>query len=113
MLDTLDGQSRYPRLGVTDYAALEELGFDVVNAGIYEAHRDRPLADVLAGFRESHEAMIKRLNEMSDADLARPYASYYADDRPDTDQAIVNWISGNTWEHDADHLVWIRQQFGL
>ncbi len=113
MQDTLNGISRYPRLGVADYAALHDLGYDTINAGIFERNRDRSLADVLAGFRASHQAMIDRLDGMSDADLARPYASYVPEVRPDADEAIVNWIAGNTWEHDTEHREWIKQQFGL
>ncbi len=96
-------------LGVVTVALI---GLLFVDETVFQPRFDEASQSARA-LRESHEAMIKRLNEMSDADLARPYASYYADGRPDADQAIVNWISGNSWEHDADHLVWIRHQFRL
>jgi hypothetical protein len=111
--DLLDGRPRYPRFGLSSPEELHTAGFDVINEWLYEKNKERSLDDVLAGFRESHQGTIDRLQTMSDADLCRPYTSYLAEDRPDGNEAIVNWIEGDSWGHDAEHLGWIREHFGM
>jgi hypothetical protein len=111
--DLLDGKPRYPRFLVSSPEEMRTIDIDVINDRIFQKNRDRSLEDVLAGFRDSHQGTIDRLRAMSDADLARPYTSYVDEDRPDGNEEIVNWIAGNTWEHDAEHRGWIRDHFGV
>ena len=111
--DLLDGKPRFPRFGLSSPEEMHTAGFDTINDGLFQKNKDRSLDDVLAGFRESHQGTIDRLLAMSDADLSRPYTSYLAEDRPDGNEAIVNWIAGDAWEHDAEHRGWIRDHFGV
>lgn len=111
--DLLDGMPRFPRFLVSSAEEMRSVPIDEINDRLFQKNRDRPLEDVLAGFRESHQGTIERLRAMSDADLARPYTSFVSEDRPDGHQAIVNWIAGNAWEHDEEHLGWIRDHFGV
>lgn len=111
--DLLDGKPRYPRFGLSSAEEMHTAGFDDINDRLFQKYQDRSLADVLAGFRESHQGTIDRLLAMSDADLSRPYTSFLAEDRPDGNEAIVNWIAGDSWGHDAEHRGWIRDHFGV
>lgn len=111
--DLLEGRLEYPRLGVADYAELRSITIDGINTRIYEENRDRSLEDVLAGFRQSHEHFVEQVRAMSDADLQRPYRSFVPDERPDGDDPILEWIAADSFEHDEEHLVWIKEHFGL
>ncbi len=111
--DLLDGKPRFPRFGLSSPEEMHTAGFNSINDALFQKDKDRSLEDVLAGFRESHQGTIDRLLAMSDADLARPYTSYLAEDRPDGNEAIVNWIAGDSWGHDAEHRGWIRDHFGV
>jgi uncharacterized protein (TIGR03083 family) len=88
---------------------------DVVNAAIHVRHRDRPLSDVQADYRRSYAELVTTLEALSEEDLYRPYAHYYAGapDSPDVPGAddnrpIVGWIIGNTFGHYAEHMGWIK-----
>jgi hypothetical protein len=111
--DLLDGKPRYPRFGLSSPEEMHTAGFDDINDWLYQKNRDRSLDDVLAGFRESLQGTIDRLRAMSDADLSRPYTSFLDEDRPDGREAIVNWIEGDSWGHDTEHVAWIRDHFGV
>lgn len=111
--DLLEGRLEYPRLGVADYAEFKASTIDGINTRIYEENRFRSLEDVLAGFRQSHERFVERVRAMSDADLQRPYRSFVPDERPDGDDPILDWIAADSYEHDEEHLGWIKEHFGL
>ena len=111
--DLLDGKPRYPRFGLSSPEEMHTAGFDDINDRLFQENKNRSLEDVLSGFRESHQGTIDRLLAMSDDDLARPYTSYLAEDRPDGNEAVVNWIAGDSWAHDAEHRGWIKDHFGV
>ena len=48
---------------------------------------------------------------LSDADLQRPYNQYQPNDPREAsdNRPVVDWVSGNTWEHYAEHISWINQ----
>ena len=111
--DLLDGKPRFPRFLVSSVEEMRSVHIDVINDRILEKNRDRSLEDVVADFRDSLHGTIERLQAMSDADLACPYSSYVAEENPHSHEAIINWIAGNTWEHDVQHRGWIRDHFGV
>lgn len=79
---------------------------DQVNAAIQRQHKDRSLADVLGTLRGGHEQLVAQLQALADEDLRRTYAYYqpgYEGEAP-----IINWVRGNTFEHYADHIPWMR-----
>lgn len=75
-------------------------GEEAVNEMIYERNRERPLADILAFFHESHQQLMAALADLSDGDLQRTY-SHYQPTAPgeDNGRPIVGWVIGNTFEH--------------
>jgi uncharacterized damage-inducible protein DinB len=106
LLALLEGRDRDAALGLPP-ATLEAGNRDVdwVNARIFEQNQEKPLDQVLEEYRASHARVLAAIGRLSDADLLRPYSSFQPgseDERP-----VINWINGDTWEHDDEHLGWI------
>jgi hypothetical protein len=95
----LDGRPEHEALGV-DEATLG-LDEDAQNAAIFARHRDRGVGDVLEAVRTEHARTRARLGAIRDGELA---GGDGAGARP-----VAAWIEGNTWEHYAQHLGWIRE----
>jgi uncharacterized protein (TIGR03083 family) len=100
----LDKQSRHAHMGL-DTETWESRDFDRMNAVIQQLHRDRSWPDVLKAFRDNHERLVKKVESLSDEDLARPYRYYQPDST--MDDPVVNRIAGNTFGHYAEHQPWI------
>jgi hypothetical protein len=54
---------------------------------------------------------MRRLDAMTDADLRRSYNHYQPDDPrdPGDDRPVVEWVAGNTYEHYAEHVGYIKE----
>jgi uncharacterized protein (TIGR03083 family) len=104
LLGLLEGRDRAAAMGVP---GMEEAGADAINSAVFEQHRDEEPAQVLAGFRETHRRLLARLGQLGDDDLLRPYSHF----QPGTDEErpVAGWIAGNTFEHYAEHLSYIRR----
>jgi uncharacterized protein (TIGR03083 family) len=103
LLALLEGRDRAAAMGA---AGMEDGGADTINAAVFEQHRDEAPDNALAGFRETHRRLLERLDELSDEDLSRPYSHFQPgteDERP-----VCGWVAGNTFEHYAEHLSYIR-----
>ncbi|MCW5851654.1 MAG: ClbS/DfsB family four-helix bundle protein [Anaerolineae bacterium] len=114
LLGLLNSVPRHQAMGISEEVYHSDV--DVINRTIYERNTDRPLTDVLADFRQSHEAVLERLARMTDDDLRRPYA-YYLPDEPDDNPSpnpppVLGWIRGNTDEHYEEHIHWIQSLLG-
>jgi len=81
--------------------------YDKINAIIQQRYKDLSWAEVRQRFHESHERLLQQLEALSDADLQRPY-NYYQPESQATDPAI-NRLSGNTFQHYAEHQPWIEK----
>jgi hypothetical protein len=88
-----------------DQATFAALDTDGLNAGLHERTRDWSLADVLAAHQRTHERVLEALAALSDADLRRPVAEFWAD--PTDGRPVLCKIAGNTYEHYAEHRGWI------
>ena len=88
-LASLDGRPRHEALGI-DKATDGEEDTDAINAAIFTRHRHRSPGDVLDALRASHEAMRARVATLWDS-------------------ATLAQVPGNTFEHYAEHLGWIRE----
>ena len=104
----LQGKPRHEGLGVdgTTYATHD---VDAVNHDIFNRNHARPIEDVLADFRQSHEELLAVLAGMTDEDLQKPY-SHYLPDEPgeETDTPVLEWVAGNSYHHYVEHLEVIR-----
>lgn len=107
LLALLNGESRDAALGLPENAH-ETLGTEGINERLATRAAATPLDEVLAEFRASHDDVLARLRELTDADLQRPYADFDPTPGPYSDHPIIGWIDGNTYEHDDEHLLWMQ-----
>jgi hypothetical protein len=106
LLALLDGQDRKKAMGVPN--ASDET--DDINEAAWLLHRDESPEQVLTFSRDTHAALLRRLREMTDADLRRSYNHYQPNDPrdPGDDRPVIDWVGGNTYEHYAEHIGWIK-----
>ncbi len=71
---------------------------DALNEELHQAHKDRPLAEVLEGFHSSYQQVIELVTGMSEADLLDPQR--YAWRRGDP---MWHMVAANTWWHYKEH----------
>jgi uncharacterized protein (TIGR03083 family) len=109
----LQRRPRYAAMGV-DAPTNPTAGTDGINAVIYQRDKDRPLAEVLADFRQAQQALLAALAPLSDADLLKTY-SHYQPDEPGKDSGapILKWVASNTYEHYAEHVAWLVEHAQL
>ena len=76
-----------------------------------DSNRDRTPEESLAYLRATHEAVMKRLSSLTDAELQLSYNHYQPNEPRDDsdDRPAVEWVAGNTWEHYAEHIAWIQR----
>lgn len=105
----LNKRPRHEGLGVSK-DTYQGHDVDAVNQEIYNRNQQRPIEDVLADFRGSHQQLLAVLQKMSDEELRKPY-SHFLPDEPgeETGDPVVEWVAGNTYEHYAEHLEIIRE----
>ncbi|HSF80777.1 MAG TPA: ClbS/DfsB family four-helix bundle protein [Anaerolineales bacterium] len=71
---------------------------DALNENLHQAHKDRPLAEVLAAFKESHQVVLQMMNGLSEADLFD--AQRFAWRRGDP---LWHMVAANTSWHYREH----------
>lgn len=84
---------------------------DAINAAIWSAHKEKSPEEALDFFREAHEKLVNVLGKLSDEDLERAYNHYqpsYPKPSPTGDRPVIDWVSGNTYDHYAEHIGWIN-----
>lgn len=101
----LDKQSRVEQMGVPA-DVWERHDIDEINGTMRELDKDLTLEQVRQRLRDVHERLVAKIETLSDEDLQRPYQFYDAD--VDDDRPVIGWISGNTYDHYAEHKPWIR-----
>ena len=92
----MEGRPAHEGLGL-DEATYRGANIDEINAHLHERARARPLPDVLAAFRRTHERLLVALEALPEAELTRPYQSADAGD------VLADGIAGNTYEHYEEH----------
>ena len=102
----LTGRPRAEGMGVTQEQWVG-LTMDEINDVIHDQGRQRGAAAAPANFRDAHAAMLDALEGLGDADLQRGYTTFDPQDEPD-DRPIIGWIIGDTYDHYAEHLGYIR-----
>ncbi|HEV8636369.1 MAG TPA: maleylpyruvate isomerase N-terminal domain-containing protein [Chloroflexota bacterium] len=107
LLAFLEGRGLAEHFGL-DGATLRDLGTDGLNARLTERDRGRPLADVLAGWRETHRRVLAALER---AELTEPVPD--PDDPGDREPLLGSGVlDGNTYEHYEEHGEAIRRLLG-
>jgi hypothetical protein len=92
------GQGRKP---TTLHFSLESV--DEVNLRWFLESRARPLDLVLKDFHAVRKQTIRRVSELPDAALTDPKHYPWLDD-----QALWEWIAGDSIEHEAEHVEELR-----
>lgn len=100
-LDILDPVEP-PRVPGIPASGIEDTVINQFNAQFYAAHKDLPLDEVLAGFRESYRQLLAEVERMSEARLMSSL-------RDET--RFWQVVAGNTYEHYPEHLSAIRAAF--
>jgi uncharacterized protein (TIGR03083 family) len=77
-----------------------------LNQAIYERHRQRPLAEVLAGFESSFREIFQAVEAMSEEVLFTPGCYAWTNKH-----ALVGWVEANTSSH--YHWAWNGVRKGL
>ena len=103
-LHHLRNQPPHEVMGVDEetFAKTDE---DGLNAILVQRNGGRPVGDVLAELRQSHQQVLADLAPMPFADLTKPR---YADN-PEAG-ALIGWVMGNTYEHYQDRRAAIERQ---
>lgn len=83
--------------GETNIPPESTLDTDEDNALVYAEHRDEPLADVLAGARQSHQELLGLVEALPESALAGTHW-FSSSDAP-----LWESIAGNTYEHYREH----------
>jgi hypothetical protein len=107
LIALFEGADRASAMGV----ASDVEGTDAINATVWSLHRHKTPEQALEYFHDTHAVLIKLLTTMSDSDMQLSYNHYQPNDprAPGEDRPAVDWVAGNTYEHYAEHIGWIRQ----
>jgi hypothetical protein len=104
----LQGKPRHDGLDVAEAVYLTE-DDDLINAAIWQKHKDRPLREVLAALQAGHEELMTAVQPLTDADLQQPYRAYLPDEPGEGDgPPAIKVVYGNSGHHFAEHLAWIE-----
>jgi len=76
---------------------------DEINEHWYQDSRSRTLEIALADFHGVRNQTIRRVEDFNDKDLTDPKAYPWLKDIP-----LWQWIAGDSFEHEAEHAVQIR-----
>ena len=94
----LDDISGHDVLGIS--AELFNWGdLDRVNAGILDVFRDRPWAEIRSEAISAHGAWIDAIDAQPESRLQAPMGKI----------SLIEALPDLTWEHDRDHLIWLKQ----
>ena len=104
LLGLVDGRDRLVAMGLED--PIEE-NTDAINEAILKLHQSDTPDEALGYFRDSHAQLMAALGNLSEADLQKPYSHFQPSD-PDEKRPVIGWVEGNTYQHYAEHIAWIR-----
>lgn len=108
----LRGEDRWAAMGVTPALASNtpeaRLDFDVINEQIAEQHRHRSAAEARALVVDAHRRLAAEIERLSDEQLTWPSKRFATPVIGGGRRAIAEYIVGNTYEHYAEHLPWLR-----
>ncbi|HEX5418050.1 MAG TPA: ClbS/DfsB family four-helix bundle protein [Chloroflexota bacterium] len=113
LIARLERQDFYAAIGVSraEVKAVEASTggsrVDAINAVVQRQSHDRSLADVLADARATHARALAALAPLTDFDLLRTNRTFVPN--APSDDAIVEWILGNTAHHYDEHSEWIEK----
>jgi hypothetical protein len=96
------GESMTKAIGV-DQATWESDDIDAINAAIEGQSQALTASETLAYFGQAHADILAAIADFPEEDLGKPGYP----DEPESDP-MANYIAGNTYAHDEEHLGYIR-----
>ncbi len=102
LLGMMHGLPGHETLGVTE-EVYPNLELDEVNAMMHERERGRSLDDALLHFRQVYGQVLSELERLPEADLWQTI--------PYNNLTLMDEVINNTYNHDREHLEWIRRDF--
>ena len=94
----VEGRPAYEGLGLDQSAmALSE---EEINALLQARSHERPVAALLAEFRQANDHILQLIE-------ATPESKLFG---PEADERLLGNIIGNTYEHDTEHRGWIEER---
>jgi len=105
----LQKKVRYLEMGLTKELVASG-DYDAENDILYRNHKNRPLSDILADFRHTHQELLDTLAGLTYEDLQKPYIYY----QPDAEEVapgdyvnspVMGWLTGDTYKHYAEHIL--------
>ena len=100
----LNGKTRSEYMGV-DLETWKSGNFDLINEVLRKRYAHLTVAETITRLATVHARVIEQLQTLSDADLAKPFNHFQKDSK--YDQPVVGWMTGNTFEHYAEHIPWM------
>jgi hypothetical protein len=94
----VEGRPAYEGLGLDKSAV--GLSEEELNARLQARSHGRPAAELLAEFRQANDHILQLISDLPEGKLFGPQA----------DERLLGNITGNTYEHDAEHQGWIEER---
>ncbi len=91
-----------PRVPEIPAGGIADSQVDAFNARFYAEHKDQPLVEALAAFRESYRQLLDAAQRLAEADLMKPLSG---------GASVWELIAGNTYTHYPEHLEAINAAF--
>lgn len=102
-LAVIDQQAAWTSMGIDEQTY--QAGLEPVNAALARRSQHMTAAEALDEFHKAYEAIARRIEQLTDADLRRVNNTQ---DPLDT-RYLIEGIASNTYEHDEEHRVWIEE----
>jgi hypothetical protein len=106
LLGLLERRGRNEAMGIS---VADDASTDAVNDAVWQLHRHETPEKAMDYFKDAHAQLEAGLARLKPGDLERPYSFYRpaTAGREGTDQPVMEWVAGNTYEHYAEHIAWI------
>lgn len=108
MLALLKGQPRFAAMGV-EQAFKDGRSETEINDLIFRHNQDLPVQQVLEKYGQVHAEMMALLEQLSEPDLHRPYATFVPGGDEQREDPVILWVIGNTYAHFDEHTAYIRR----
>jgi hypothetical protein len=107
MAELLRGRARFAAMQVEE-AVSQGKSEEAINELMQRQHAGLSLSEVMDKFKDAHRQLLETLESLDDQDLYRPYASFMPGGEDSRQEAVINWVIGNTYEHFDEHRGYIH-----
>jgi hypothetical protein len=102
-------QPRWEAMGLDPVMVANTTDFDLVNDIIFQQHRTKSSAEVLATLQAEQAAFDQVFAPLTEPDLAKNYNHYQSQEtEPDKGHPIIGLLGGDTYAQYAEHLPWMQ-----